>query len=364
MAIMLKKLDTVWRFLGHGLHVLTFVLVVIAGLNDGINWALVLFAVIYIAGVWLRPAWLWLLLVVVAWVCFLYTSPTAAFVAFPLFFLCIGILPMRRAIPAVVVITAIAVYALGRFNGWTVGGVIGPVTGAMVAIALGVGFRMLRRETAAAERMRLAGEIHDTVAQGLSSIHMLLHSVEAKIAQLDIPAEDKRVLAEQIGLARSTAESNLEETRRIIASLQPQQLDQMELQVAIGSVVAGTPMGEDLHYEVDGSPYAVAPDMQRELLRIAQSLVSNVVKHSHASSARVTLSYLPDVLVLDVVDNGRGMDLSNTEWSPVGLEWVEDRAARFGGAVIVESAPGQGCGVSVHLPIENRTSKEAELWSE
>lgn len=361
---MLKKLDTVWRFLGHGLHVLTGVLVVIAGMKDGVDWALIAFSVVYAMGIWLRPMRLWLVLVVAAWMGFLYCAPTAAFLAFPLFFLCIGILPMVQATPAVAVITGIAVYALGRFNGWTIGGVIGPITGAMVAIALGIGFRMLRRETAVNERMRLAGEIHDTVAQGLSSIHMLLHSVEARISALDISHAEKENLQAQISLARTTALSNLEETRRIIASLQPQQLDQVDLREAIESVVTSTPMGTALRYEVDGSPYLVAPVIQRELLRIAQSLVSNVVKHSQADAARVTLTYLPKAIVLDVVDNGCGMDTENTQWSSVGLAGVYRRVEKLGGSLSFESAPGQGCGVSVNVPNGHRTPKEGDLWSE
>ena len=363
---MVNKLDQAWRFLGHGLHVLAFVLLLVTLANDGMSWNLAAFAFVYVLGMWMRPTWLWLLLLVGTWTLLLMVAPTAAFLAFPLFFLLIGMLPMARAVPAVAVVTAVAVYALGRFNGWTIGGVIGPVTGAMVAIALGVGFRMLRRETATAERMRLAGEIHDTVAQGLSSIHMLLHSVEGRLKRLEIPAAEREILLEQISLARETAESNLEETRRIIAELQPGELVDADLPTALGAVVSTTPMGEAIQLEIDGQPHLIGESEQKDVLRIVQSLVSNVVKHSQATAARVTLTYQPDAISVDVVDNGRGMDVQHTQWSSVGMDGVRRRVKKLGGSLAIESEPGEGCGVSVHIPTHGAGAQDKGnlLWSE
>src|SRR5699024_533254 len=161
--------------------------------------------------------------------------------------------------------------------GWNIGAVTGPSIGAAVAWTLGVGFQLLHREATAKaraldalvaaredalassrkageadERMRLAGDIHDTVAQGLSSIHMLLTAVESQLAgsspagtseaggepdsggirvaaqhragQPEIEAVHQRMLT-QVRLARTTASENLAETRRIIAALQPAPLD-------------------------------------------------------------------------------------------------------------------------------------------
>ena len=96
-----------------------------------------------------------------------------------------------------------------------------------------------------------------------------------------------------------------------------------------------------------------------ELTRITQSLVSNVVKHSEATQARVTLTYQEDLLSLDVVDNGRGMDeeqvrkiaAEKLSLSPVGLAGVRRRANLIGATMHVESAPDAGCGVSIQMPI-------------
>ncbi|QDZ43293.1 sensor histidine kinase [Corynebacterium sp. sy039] len=344
---MVNKLDRAWVFLGHGLHFLVALLALVTLVKDGMSWALAAFCFIYIVGMWLRPRGLWLLLVVGAWAVLLASAPTAAFIAFALFFLLIRFLPMRAAIPAVSAVTIIAIGALAYSKGWTVGGVIGPIMGAVVAIGLGIGFRMLRRETAAAERMRLAGEIHDTVAQGLVSIQMLLFSAERRLAEETLT--DPQIL-QDLRLARNTAENNLEETRRIIAALQSPSLERGDLPFALQQIVDTTPMGEKLQFGVDGTIRTIPQKTQQEILRITQSLVSNVVKHSHATAARVTLTYQPETLTVDVVDNGRGMDVVSTQFSPVGLAAIQRKTRALGGTMTIESEPGHGCGISVEIP--------------
>ncbi|KAB3523343.1 sensor histidine kinase [Corynebacterium sp. zg254] len=345
---MVKKLDQAWVFLGHGLHVLVAALWVVAVLNDGLSAAAVVFAVLYATGMFMSPRWVWLLAVSAAWAWWLYAAPSAAFVAFALFFLVVRFLPIRWAIPCVFAVAAVAVVSLGVEKGWTLGGVIGPVTGSLVALGLGIGFRMLRRETATAERARLAGEIHDTVAQGLVSIQMLLHSVEQKIDRQwgEVPEDLRRDLQ----LARQTAQANLEDTRRIIAELQPAQLEGADLPTAVRSVVASTPMGERMRCTIDGDARPLAARIEVEIVRITQSLVSNVVKHSHADAAAVTLTYQPDAVRVDVVDNGCGFQPDDARLSPVGLGAVKRKVTTMGGTMDIESEPGHGCGVSIEVP--------------
>ncbi len=98
-------------------------------------------------------------------------------------------------------------------------------------------------------------------------------------------------------------------------------------------------------------------------MRVTQSLVSNVVRHAHATRAQVTLTYLPDQVSVDVVDNGVGFDYDAQVQRAVrrksgaeGILGVRTRVAKLGGDVHVETAPGQGCGVSVMIP----TSQEQD----
>ena len=91
------------------------------------------------------------------------------------------------------------------------------------------------------------------------------------------------------------------------------------------------------------------------LLRIAQGAVSNVVNHAEASAARITLTYAPEEVRLDVVDNGRGFDVDAQGLKPsglghLGLDAMRSRAAELGGELVVESAPGGPTALSVAVP--------------
>src|SRR5690606_10946961 len=155
--------------------------------------------------------------------------PEAAYLAFPLFFLAQFLLGVWAGVAAVAALAAVAVVALGMHDGFTPAGVVGPVVGALVALGLGAGVRALSRESQArreviaelvrtrselasrqrevgreSERARLAGEIHDTVAQGLASIGMLLHAAER--------TDPSHPAVDQIRLAREVAGENLVET--------------------------------------------------------------------------------------------------------------------------------------------------------
>ena len=169
------------------------------------------FAAAYVAGtVWERRRHTgraarlgWLAAVLALWAALVVQVPEAAYLVFPLFFLALFLLGSWAGAAAVAGLAAVAVVALGVHNGFTPAGVVGPVVGALVALGLAAGVRALYRESQArreviaelvaarselasrerevgreTERARLAGEIHDTVAQGLASIGMLLHAAE------------------------------------------------------------------------------------------------------------------------------------------------------------------------------------------
>lgn len=385
-------LERVWLGWRISIHVLVMLLALVVFVNDGFSVPWAVFMLVYTVGggvlAWVtghafarpangtvgqngegkrQPQWawtVWVFLVLLSWVWVLVESASAGFVAFALFFLAINTLRPKVAVPTVLIVAAIAIYGLGRHNGWTIGGVVGPLVGALVACVLGFGFLQLRREAfersrasklagEVGERARLAGEIHDTVAQGLSSIQMLLHSLERRV---HVHGIDDPELWRDFALVRQTADDNLQETRRIIAALQPGPLMDATLPVALARVVSGTPLGQRLSFTADGTPRALGEQLDSALIRITQSLVANVVQHSGAERARVTLTYEPAHVSLDVVDNGCGFDpvamerQSRSKSSAEGLAGVKTRAEALGGELSVETAPGQGCGVSVRVP--------------
>lgn len=318
---------------------------------------------------------LWLVVLTLQWVCLVFLAPDAAFLVFPLFFCYLHLLPRWHGPLAVVVSAVAAVVALAAHRGLTLGGVVGPLIGAAVAIAIGLAYAAMYREMLErnrllvdlmaaqdrlatternagieAERTRLAAEIHDTVAQGLSSIQMLLGAVQR--------AEPEHPGAANIELARQTAAENLAETRRFIRELSSPHLDAQTLVAALERVVAQadatTPT--QMRLVVDGTPRPLPRPVETTALRIVQGSLANVVTHARAEQAVVTLSFLESQVRLDIVDDGMGFDPTSTflldDAAPpgpgsFGLAVMRQRVARLGGTCVVESAPGAGTAVTV-----------------
>ncbi|MFD6219772.1 sensor histidine kinase [Nocardia asteroides] len=322
---------------------------------------------------------LWLFALTALWLLLLGLTPDAVYLAFGLFFLYLHLLPRPWSLIAVVLATAVGVLGFAAHRGWSVGAVVGPVFGAAVAIGIGLGYQALRREalerdrliaellgtrailaererTAGklAERERLAKEIHDTVAQGLSSIQLLLHAAEQ--AAPDHPALDR------IRLARETAAEDLAETRRLIDELSPAALDGQSLAEALARICdrAQSPtLATQLL--VEGEPERLPMPVEAALVRIAQSAVANVVQHAAATRMRVTLTYDDTDAHLDIVDDGIGIDAAvlrgargpGAEDAGVrgfGLSAMRSRVEQQGGAMTVESEPGHTA-VTVSFPL-------------
>lgn len=327
---------------------------------------------------------LWLAVLTCQWILLVFLAPDAAFLVFPLFFCYLHLLPSWQGPAAVVVAAVAAVVALGAHRGFTLGGVIGPLIGAAVAIAIGLAYAAMYREMLernrlltdlmeaqeqlavternagiAAERTRLAAEIHDTVAQGLSSIQMLLGAAQR--------ADPAHAGAANIELARQTAAENLSETRRFIRELSSPQLDARTLVDALQRVVAHADARSTtaIRFAVDGTPRPLPRPVETTALRIVQGSLANVVAHAQAAHAVVTLSFLPGQVSLDIVDDGVGFDVRRNAPpngqarasagasakvagpDSFGLTVMRERVARLGGDCVVESTPGSGTAVTV-----------------
>jgi len=336
--------------------------------------------IVYVSGAFLHRTkrraieFAWLAALVVLCLAGMAVTPDAAYLVFPLFFLVLHLLSPISGIVAVGVLAACSIVSFGARLGWSVGVVIGPVIGACLAVAIGLGYRALFREArerdaliadlvatrdqlAAAEReagiqgerARLAREIHDTVAQGLSSIQLLLHAVER--------ADETHPAIEHVRLARQTAATNLRETRRFIAELSPVALDEQTLIGALERLAAATTQASGLpvHVHLSGDAVTLPMNVETALLRVAQSSLANVVQHAAAGTAELTLTYMDDMVSLDVVDDGAGFDPALVRSSPAtggsfGLTAMRDRIAQLGGTVAVESAPGRGTAIAVSVP--------------
>ena len=213
-----------------------------------------------------------------------------------------------------------------------------------------------KREGVLAERQRLAQEIHDTLAQGFTSIVMHLEAAEQALP------DDLERLQKHLNEARSTARTSLDQARRVVQDLRPDLLEQHALDDAIARTAErwGEQTGIPIKTQVTGSPVPLHPNIEVTLLRATQESLNNVRKYAQATAVQLTLSYMPDVVILDVQDNGVGLD--GAKPSPLGggygLQAMQERAANFGGEVTLESEPGEGTTVVVTIPLA--TSKRGD----
>ncbi|MBB5954280.1 signal transduction histidine kinase [Saccharothrix tamanrassetensis] len=187
------------------------------------------------------------------------------------------------------------------------------------------------------ERQRLAGEIHDTLAQGFTGI----------ITQLQAVDEPSRHIDTALRLARE----NLAEARRSVHALRPPALDDANLPDALAEVAAGwnDHTGVPATVSTTGPARPLHPEVEVALLRTAQEALSNVAKHASASRVGLTLSYMEDVVTLDVRDDGAGFDTCR-ETNGYGLVGMRQRVSRLAGSLAVESEPGGGTAVSASVP--------------
>ena len=198
------------------------------------------------------------------------------------------------------------------------------------------------------ERQRMAGEIHDTIAQSLTGV---ITQLEAARHVQDRPAEHDRHLANAERLARES----LSEARRSVEGSLPAPLEAATLPDALREVAREWSERTSVPAEVTitGDEMTLDPEIQVTLLRTAQEALTNVAKHAHAGRARLTLSYMGDVVALDVRDDGVGFEVDRPAASPgagFGLHGMRQRVARVAGSLVIESEPGRGTAISARVP--------------
>jgi signal transduction histidine kinase len=201
------------------------------------------------------------------------------------------------------------------------------------------------------ERQRMAREIHDTLAQGLTGIITQLQAAE-------LAGDGSDGWRRHFGLATGLARESLSEARRSVHALRPQQLETARLSEALAAVAHRWTAVHGLAVEVTttGTARPMPPEAEMALLRTAQEALANVARHAAASRVGVTLSYLQNEVALDVRDDGRGFDPARLDDRPVradggfGLVAMRQRIEGLAGTLQVESEPGAGTAVSACVP--------------
>ncbi|MFD0338307.1 sensor histidine kinase [Streptomyces sp. NPDC127117] len=348
-------------------------------------------AVLYVLGPVLgsRPtprSLVWLGVLVAVWMVLVVLAPSFAWCAVPLFFTGLRILPPRAALALVALLTLFVVAAQLRLaEGFDPNLVLAPPAVAAVATAVFVHMQRqavrqrelserqreliddllrTRRELAAterregtlAERQRLSMEIHDTLAQGLSSQQMLLQAAD-RTWDTD-PGTARR----HVRTATGIAERNLAEARRFVHDLAPADLAEGGgLEAALHALAAReTAQGQGrltVRCHVEGERLTALPDrVQSALLRIAQGALANVKEHANATEAALTLTHLDDRVVLDIADNGQGFVPTGRTGATGsvrghGLPAIRARLHQLGGTLTIESVSGEGTVLSAAVPL-------------
>jgi signal transduction histidine kinase len=198
------------------------------------------------------------------------------------------------------------------------------------------------------ERQRMAGEIHDTIAQGLTGI---VTQLEAAEQAHDRSAEWQRHVRNAIGLARES----LSEARRSVEGSRPEHLETARLPDALAEVARQWSELNGIPVEVitTGDVQPLLAEVEVALLRTAQEALVNIAKHANASRAGLTLSYMGDVVTLDVRDDGVGFKVpARSDWrgTGFGLSAMRQRVNRVAGTLAIESEPGAGTAISARVP--------------
>jgi signal transduction histidine kinase len=200
------------------------------------------------------------------------------------------------------------------------------------------------------ERQRLAREIHDTLAQGLAGILTQLQAAEQR---LDEPLLLRRHLSNATSLTRES----LTEVRHTVHAVQPEVLAEARLPDAISDVTRR--WAEVNHIDAvlttTGDPRPMHADVEVTLLRAAQEALANVAKHAKARRVGLTLSYMADVVTLDVRDDGVGFEptakrIHGFTDGGFGLVGMRQRVQRLAGRLDIESEPGGGTAISATVP--------------
>jgi signal transduction histidine kinase len=228
--------------------------------------------------------------------------------------------------------------------------------GAQVALVL-ENLRLIEQAQQAgvsSERQRLAQEIHDTLAGAFTSIVMKLEAAEESLDS--DPSSVQRFLDQARGIARES----LGEARRLMWALRPESLERSSLSEALTNLAErwSEECGIDASATVTGTPHSLTPDIEVALMRVAQEALTNCRKYAQARQVTLTLSYMNNLVALNVQDDGVGFDptephpnSSDQSTGGFGIMGMRERVEQLRGTLLVESAFGEGTTLMVAIPV-------------
>jgi len=199
------------------------------------------------------------------------------------------------------------------------------------------------------ERNRMAREIHDHLAQGFTGVLLQLEAAEAKLSRMQ---GDPAPILTRLDHARNLAVTSLQEARRSVMALRPRKPEGTDLLGALrllsDRLLAGTDIQVDL--VVTGSPRPLRERLEDELLRMAQELLTNSLRHGKARWVRVVLQFEGRLVNLSIEDDGKGFDPS-ADVAGYGMRSIRESVKQLRGHLDIDSSEGLGSRISITLPI-------------
>ena len=336
----------------------------------------------------------WLVGFAVIWVAAVAVSAEFVWIAFLLWLLAGHLLPIAWGLLFSGLVLAVVVVAPILHHGTTsYANVFGPLIGGIFAFGISRGYLQLLRDAAererlvasltraqremadlqdelalvqresgaVAERTRISRDIHDTIAQALSSIRLLAHAGAGRTEDADAVRTLEQV--------ETLAGDSLSDVRRIVAALAPAELENNALAAALSRMLdrAQDEIGLRTELHVDEGVPALPTEVEVALLRTAQSALANVRLHADATRVVMSLIDSGSTVRLDLIDDGAGFDVPAWEQaadpgsgaSSYGLRFMRARLRELGGGLDIESTPGEGTAISAHLPIHHTITTQA-----
>ncbi len=197
------------------------------------------------------------------------------------------------------------------------------------------------------ERQRLARELHDSVSQQLFAATMMLSALNEGVSEFDVP----EVVEKQVQMITNIINTSQSEMRALLLHLRPINLESKSLKQGIEMLLNELQTKINIELIWDVEDVKLASSIEDNLFRIVQELLSNTLRHAKANSLEVYLKQIDKSVLLRVVDDGKGFDMSEKKVGSYGLNNMKERAASMGGTCRIVSFIGQGTSIEIKVPV-------------
>jgi len=205
-------------------------------------------------------------------------------------------------------------------------------------------------ESQEAERKRVASELHDSIGQ-----YLLLIRNKAQFGLKYVDGDSK--VKPHLDDVSTLSLQALDETRNMAKNLRPSHLDELGLKIALEAMIESAANSSDIRFstDIDEVKSIFSKEAELNIFRIAQECVSNILRHSRATEAAVTLKIEGNTASLAVKDNGRGLisDAAGSKPQSFGLTGISERARMLGSRATIHSTPGRGTEITITLPLQD-----------